>query len=83
MPYLRGMRSGRCIPNYFIDGVRFLVDGAKAGTPGRNFPFTDLSVAIHPAMVRAVEVYAAPGGIPLQFDLTSSTGCGSIVIWTR
>jgi hypothetical protein len=82
MPYLRGTSGTYCIPNFFLDGVPFKVDGAQPG--GRvTAPFTDLSAVVHPEMIKGMEVYASPGTIPAQYDLTSSTGCGSIVIWTR
>lgn len=45
--------------------------------------FSDLSAIAPPWIIKGVEVYSSPGTVPLQFDLTSSTGCGSIVIWTR
>jgi hypothetical protein len=45
--------------------------------------YDDLSGFLRPGLIRGIEVYANPGTIPAQYDLTSSTGCGSIVIWTR
>ena len=75
MPYLLGVSSVRggvrCAPNYFLDGARFPND------------FTQLSGIAHPEAIKGIEVYSNPGTIPAQYDLTSSTGCGSIVIWTR
>ncbi|MFI5246061.1 MAG: carboxypeptidase regulatory-like domain-containing protein, partial [Gemmatimonadales bacterium] len=82
MPYLRGGSTASCIPNYFLDGVPFKVDGAEPG--GRvTAPFSDLAAIARPEMVKGIEVYSNPGTMPAQYDLTSSTGCGSIVIWTR
>lgn len=82
MPYLRGTSSSICIPNYFLDGVPFKVDGAEPG--GRvTAPFSDLATIARPEFIKGIEVYSNPGTIPVQYDLTSSTGCGSIVIWTR
>ncbi len=82
MPMLRGMKGPTCIPNYFVDGIAFYVDGEIASSKVRH-PFTDLTDAIPAERIRGIEVYASGGTIPIQFDLTSSTGCGSIVIWTR
>jgi hypothetical protein len=79
MPMMRGMIQPRCIPAFFVDGVRFMVDGATR----TSYPYTDLLTAVRPDFVKAVEVYASPGGIPVQFDVTALEGCGSIVIWTR
>ncbi len=82
MPYLRGTSGTVCIPNFFLDGVPFKVDGAFPG--GRvTAPFSDLSAIARPDVVKGIEVYSNPGTMPAQYDLTSSTGCGSIVIWTR
>jgi hypothetical protein len=78
-PMMMGIHSFKsgpyCIPNYFLDGSPFLVDPAH--------PFDDLSAVALPEWVRGIEVYSTSGVIPAQYDLTSSTGCGSIVIWTR
>jgi hypothetical protein len=82
MPYLRGTKSGSCIPNYFVDGVAVYVDGPRYSSRVQH-PFSDLSDALPPEKIRGIEVYSSPGTIPAQFDRTSSTGCGSIVIWTR
>jgi hypothetical protein len=38
---------------------------------------------VRPEAIKGIEVYANPGTIPAQFDMMSSTGCGSIVIWTH
>jgi len=83
MPYLLSITdlSGvHCVPNFFVDGTQFPVDGP--GPPAQH-PFSDLSASIPPSLVRGIEVYSSPGAIPAQFDLISSTGCGSIVIWTH
>lgn len=74
-PMLFGTRSGKCIPNFFLDGAPFVVD--------RDHQFADLSAMIRPDNIRAIEVYKTPGFIPPQFDLMSSTACGSVVIWTK
>jgi hypothetical protein len=80
MPYLRGTRSATCIPNWFVDGQQVRVSGPAAPA---QFPFTDLSGSVRPEAILGIEVYGSPGNIPAQYDLMSSTGCGSIVIWTR
>jgi hypothetical protein len=82
LPYLRGTKAGQCIPNFFLDGAPFAVDGAN---PSRTVahPFTDLTAVAHPDIIRAIEVYTTSGTMPAEFDVTSSTGCGSVLIWTH
>jgi hypothetical protein len=79
MPYLKGVAdtetAQNCIPNFFVDGSPWKVT--------RYTDFSDLSGIVLPAVIRGIEVYANPGTIPAQYDMMSSTGCGSIVIWTR
>jgi hypothetical protein len=79
MPFLLGISSPQrgvlCRPNFFLDGAPFPVR--------RKEDYRDLSAIVPPASIKGIEVYSNPGTIPAQYDLTSSTGCGSIVIWTR
>jgi hypothetical protein len=75
MPYLLGGSTTKCTPNFFVDGAPYPVT-----TPGE---FDDLSAMMRPNVIRGIEVYSNPGSMPAQYDLTSSTGCGSIVIWTH
>lgn len=79
MPFLLGISSPQggvlCRPNFFLDGAPFPVR--------RPDDYHDLSAMLPPVQIKGIEVYSNPGTIPAQFDLTSSTGCGSIVIWTR
>jgi hypothetical protein len=65
-----------------LDGAPFAVDGAN---PSRTVahPFTDLTAVAHPDIIRAIEVYTTSGTMPAEFDVTSSTGCGSVLIWTH
>ncbi|WP_331050975.1 carboxypeptidase regulatory-like domain-containing protein [Gemmatimonas sp.] len=79
MPKLRGVQ-GACIPAFFVDGVRFMVDGPRPML-GVLYPFTDLEVAVRPDQIKGIEVYAGPGAPP-QFDVHSER-CGSVVIWTH
>ena len=64
-----------CVPNFFLDGAPYSVTTAA--------DFDDLSALVRPNLIRGIEVYDNPGAMPAQFDRTSSTGCGSIVIWTH
>jgi len=79
MPYLLGISSPGsgllCRPNFFLDGAPFAVRNKG--------DYRDLSGFLPPVWIKGIEVYSSPGTIPAQYDLTSSTGCGSIVIWTR
>jgi hypothetical protein len=86
-PFMLGIaditNGGRCLPNVFLDGAPFtiIVPGPKPA-PDR-FRFQDLMGIARPDVIKGIEIYSNPGTIPAQYDLTSSTGCGSIVIWTR
>ncbi len=83
VPYLRG----RCVPNVFLDGVEFVVtkmgDLKGMQPPADPARFEELSSIVRPEMIRGIEVYAGPGTVPAQYDRFSSTGCGSVVIWTK
>jgi hypothetical protein len=76
MPFLVGVSSPQggvyCRPNFFLDGAPF-----------PRGDFRGLSSIVLPEAIKGIEVYSSAGTIPAQYDLTSSTGCGSIVIWTR
>ena len=65
----------RCTPNIFLDGSTFPLRGPMG--------FFEFSQMTPPSSIRGIEVYSNPGSIPAEYDLTSSTGCGSIVIWTH
>ena len=80
VPYLLGVSSVQgggihCLPNFFLDGAPFRVSGPA--------DYRDLSAMVPPASIKGIEVHSSSGTMPIQYDLTSSTGCGSIVIWTR
>lgn len=66
---MRGVTgTGRCIPLFFVDGVKVLVpDGV-------------IDNVVNQPDVRALEVYPGTGGTPIEFQ--NREGCGSIVIWT-
>jgi hypothetical protein len=87
VPYLRGTKGSYCIPNFFLNGTPFPVDGNRrphSGTVDQPMhPFSDLSDSAQPSNIRGIEIYSNPGTIPAQYDLMSSTQCGSVVIWTR
>jgi hypothetical protein len=87
MPYMKGSKGSDCIPNYFLDGAQVHVDGAlrpRGGVSAQpQHPFSDLADQARPETIKGIEIYSNPGTIPAQYDLMSSTACGSIVIWTR
>jgi hypothetical protein len=68
---ISNMNNVHCTPTFFVDGAQF-----PSG-------YSDLNASIPVASIKGIEVYSNPGSIPPQFDLESSTGCGSIVIWTH
>jgi hypothetical protein len=84
--YLRGNKEGSCHPTYFVDGALFNVPLPTAPRPDAKFyrsVMSDISGFAPPSEIKGIEVYSTSGVIPAQFDYSSSTGCGSIVIWTR
>lgn len=64
-------------------GGRGSLAAGTGGGAALSAAFSDLSVMIRPEMITGLEVYTTSGVIPAQYDRTSSTGCGSVVIWTR
>jgi hypothetical protein len=86
-PFMLGIsditNGGRCLPNVFLDGTPFTI--IVPGNPPKpdRYRFQDLMGIARPDVIKGIEIYSNPGTIPAQYDLTSSTGCGSIVIWTR
>jgi hypothetical protein len=86
-PYLLGIsdfNGARCVPNVFLDGAPFPIAANQGNrTSADNAQFEVLSSFAHPEAIKGIEVYSNPGTIPAQYDMTSTTGCGSIVIWTR
>jgi hypothetical protein len=72
--YMQGMSdfgSNKCTPSFYLDGAPF-----PSG-------YSDLNASIPVDRIKGIEVYSNPGSLPAQFDLMSSSGCGSIVIWTH
>ena len=67
--------STGCTPNYFVDGAPMRVSGPSG--------FSDFQSMVPLSTIRGIEVYSNPGTIPPIYDLSSSTGCGSVVIWTH
>jgi hypothetical protein len=74
-PLMRGTGGGNCIPNFYVDNMQFPVKNSSQ--------FGDLMLMVQPDKIKGIEVYSTSGTIPMQYDQTSSTGCGSVVIWTR
>lgn len=64
----RGMGGGYCIPAFFVDGMRILVEEGN------------LDQVVNAADIRAVEVYSHASNVPPQFN--AMVGCGSVVIHT-
>lgn len=78
-PLLRGGEA-QCIPNFFVNGIHFPVNGPRAPA---QYPYTDLIGAVPLESILAIEVYAGVGNIPAKYDRTSQNGCGTILIWTK
>ena len=86
-PFLNGIsdfNQVRCIPNVYLDGASFPIStpGPRGPTPDYE-SYRQLRGILYPEAIKGIEVYSNPGTIPAQYDMTSSTGCGSIVIWTH
>jgi hypothetical protein len=64
----RTIRSGAACP------VGFIIDGVRV----HDFQLNDLS----PHDVAAVEWYAGPAQVPVQFDTNTNT-CGLMIVWTK
>jgi hypothetical protein len=76
------MQSVYCIPNFWVDNTPYHVDGAEYSASVHS-PFADIASMVRPENIKGIEIYSTPGTVPAQYDKFSSTGCGSIVIWTR
>lgn len=87
MPYMRGiadLQGSYCVPNVFLDGAPFAIaSGIGIGRVPDPSRFSELTSMVRPEVIRGIEVYSSAGAIPPQYDYYSSTGCGSVVIWTR
>ncbi|MHB1312027.1 MAG: carboxypeptidase-like regulatory domain-containing protein [Gemmatimonadaceae bacterium] len=87
--YLVGTKDTYCVPSFFVDGALYHLPlptlRRSSLRPGdsESVAFGDLSAILPTADIKGIEVYSSPGGIPPQFDYTSTTGCGSVVVWTR
>ncbi|MBI1809887.1 MAG: carboxypeptidase regulatory-like domain-containing protein [Gemmatimonadetes bacterium] len=95
--FLRGNKEARCLPTYVIDGARYessrpgpAMRGNKgpgglapAGSGESPADFDDVATMAPPWTIKGIEIYSSSGVIPAQYDYTSSTGCGTVVIWTR
>lgn len=87
--YFVGTKNTYCFPSFFVDGALYhlslpnLRRTTLRQEDSNGVAFGDISAIVPPAEIKGIEVYSSAGGIPPQFDYTSSTGCGSVVIWTR
>jgi len=71
-----GLRSPFCTPSFFLDGAYFPLDVGVE-------PLQSLVAFAQTTNLKAIEVYSQVGTIPQRFDHSSTTGCGSVVIWTK
>ncbi len=70
------MGSGFCAPSFFLDGMYYRLDDGPE-------PLQSLTIFAQTVYLKGIEVYRPGTTIPPQFDRSSSTGCGSVVIWTK
>jgi hypothetical protein len=60
------------------------VDGALVFQYGMTPPQSLFNInSIPPDQIAAIESYSSSAQIPAQYNRTSSTGCGVLIIWTR
>lgn len=71
-----GLGSSFCTPAFFLDGQKFELDNGSQ-------PLETLVQMAQTAWLKGIEVYSRTGSIPQRFDYSGSTGCGSVVIWTK
>jgi hypothetical protein len=71
-----GLGSSFCTPTFFLDGQKFELDSGPQ-------PLETLVQMAQTAWLKGIEVYSRTGSIPQRFDYSGSTGCGSVVIWTK
>lgn len=62
--------SGRCIPDFFVDGARIVVDPQLGG-----------GLPVNPTEIYGIESYPGPSAVPAQYQTQS--GCGVVLIWTQ
>jgi len=62
--------SGRCSPEFYVDGVKIVVD-----------PQTGGGLPVTPGEIYGIESYSGSASTPAQYQ--SQGGCGAILIWTE
>lgn len=62
--------SGRCSPDFFLDGARIVVDPQLGG-----------GLPVNPSEIYGIESYPSAAAVPAQYQTQS--GCGVILIWTQ
>jgi hypothetical protein len=75
---MRGYKGDRCVPTYYVDGLRWF---NLAGIGGNTDPMADIGSFVRPGDLRGVEVYRGLGSVPSQYD--QANGCGVILFWTK
>jgi hypothetical protein len=66
----------QCVPSFYLDGAYYSLDQPPMD------PMQSLRNFVRPEDIKGIEVYT-PSQAPPQFDRSSTTACGSIVIWTK
>ena len=61
--------SNLCVPSFFLDG--------------QQVSLQDLRTFVQTPDIKGIEVYTAAERIPAQFDRSSKTACGSVVVWSK
>jgi hypothetical protein len=77
--FMRGTGLGGgpyCLPSFYLDGTYYLLD------PGPE-PLESLANFVDASNLKGIEVYESSGSTPPKFDRSGTTGCGSVVIWTK
>ncbi|MFI5310749.1 MAG: carboxypeptidase regulatory-like domain-containing protein [Gemmatimonadales bacterium] len=71
-----GSGSPYCTPNFYLDGTYYLLDSEPE-------PLLSLALFVQSDNLKGIEVYESSGSIPPKFDRSGTTGCGSVIIWTK
>jgi hypothetical protein len=65
-----GLGGGRCSPEFYIDGVKSVIDAQVGG-----------GLPVNPDQIYGIESYSGSATTPAEYQ--SQSGCGAILIWTR
>jgi hypothetical protein len=71
-----GLSGSYCLPSFYLDGMYYQLDDGPE-------PLQSLEMFVQAENLKGIEVYESAGSVPPKFDRSGTTGCGSVVIWTK